>query len=354
MTDDFDHAYLELRPAALRAARSVLGDEAAAEDVVQDVFLHLWQRPSAYDPARGSLRAYVVMLTRSRAVDRWRAGAAHDAALNRAGGELRLVPQDSESCAEPVIRRDRRRRALEALATLPHEQRSAVLLACLGLSASEIAGHSGLPLGTAKSRLRLGLHKARSRLVDAADRERWPCEFAARTSRRGCPMNEVLSIRDVARRTGVPAGTLRMWESRYGFPVPQRLASGHRRYADADCDAIARVLAERERGLSLPAAIERVAATAPEPDPSLFATLRRARPDLAPQVLPKRALTALSHAIEDEYVARAELLLLFGAFQRVELLPRLRAPLARAGPDRRPGRRVRRLRARAHARARGL
>jgi DNA-binding transcriptional MerR regulator len=126
-----------------------------------------------------------------------------------------------------------------------------------------------------------------------------------------------LTIRDVAARTGVPAGTLRMWESRFGFPSPERLASGHRRYSAADCDAIARVLEERERGLSLGAAIERARAASAEASGSLFATLRGARPGLAPRVLPKRSLTALSRAIEDECSARAERSLLFVAFQRV-------------------------------------
>ena len=122
---------------------------------------------------------------------------------------------------------------------------------------------------------------------------------------------------EVVERTGVPAGTLRMWETRYGFPVPERLESGHRRYTARDSEDILRVVAERERGLSLPAAIERVRAAPAQPDPSLFATLRRASPTLAPRVVPKRALVALSRAIEDEVCARADRCLLFGAFQRV-------------------------------------
>jgi DICT domain-containing protein/predicted DNA-binding transcriptional regulator AlpA len=125
-----------------------------------------------------------------------------------------------------------------------------------------------------------------------------------------------LSIRDVVARTGVSAATLRVWESRYGFPVPERLPSGHRRYTRADCDAIARVLAERARGVALHAAIERVRSMPADADPSLFAALRRARPQLAPQVLSKRALVAFSHAIEDEVCARADRPLLFGAFQQ--------------------------------------
>ncbi len=160
-------AYGELRPTAVRIAQSVLGDRAAAEDVVQDVFLDLWRRPSAYDPARGSLRTYVAMLTRSRAVDRWRSAAAGEAALRRAGSELRVLPDAGESSAEPVIRRERRQRVMDALDGLPSGQRTALVLSSLGLSASEIADRTQLPLGTAKSRVRLGLEKARAHL-DAA------------------------------------------------------------------------------------------------------------------------------------------------------------------------------------------
>jgi RNA polymerase sigma-70 factor, ECF subfamily len=165
----FHDAYAELRPVALRVALSVLGgDKDAAEDVVQDVFMHLWQRPASYDPARGTLRTYIAMLTRSRAVDRWRAGATYRSALHRAAGELRVRPESSESAMEHVIRRDGERRALAALDGLPGSQRDAVVLAAVGLTAAEIAGVAGLPIGTAKSRVRLGLDKARARLDDAA------------------------------------------------------------------------------------------------------------------------------------------------------------------------------------------
>lgn len=124
-----------------------------------------------------------------------------------------------------------------------------------------------------------------------------------------------LTIREVAARTGVAAATLRMWEMRHGFPVPIRLASGHRRYAPADCEAIERVLAERARGVSLQAAIDRVVSAPADEDPSLFAALRRSQPTLPVQVLPKRVLTALSRAIEDEIRARADRPVLFGSFQ---------------------------------------
>jgi DICT domain-containing protein len=125
-----------------------------------------------------------------------------------------------------------------------------------------------------------------------------------------------LAIGELVGRTGVREATLRMWEHRHGFPVPQRLASGHRRYREADVELVARVLRERAAGLSLGAAIERVRGAIEQPEPSIFAGLRRRRPELQPVAVRKPALIALSHAIEDESCARAERPLLFGAFQR--------------------------------------
>jgi DICT domain-containing protein len=125
-----------------------------------------------------------------------------------------------------------------------------------------------------------------------------------------------LTIREVARRTGVPEGTLRMWETRYGFPVPERLPSGHRRYSEDDVQRVQQVSRDREAGMSMPAAIERARQIASEPEPSIFAGVRRRRPDLLPYLLAKRTLIGLSHAIEDECAARAERPVLFGSFQR--------------------------------------
>lgn len=125
-----------------------------------------------------------------------------------------------------------------------------------------------------------------------------------------------LTIREVASQTGVSAATLRMWEARYGFPVPERLPSGHRRFSAEDVERVRRVVADREAGLSMRAAIERALGARAEPETSIFAALRRRRPDLMPYVLPKRTLVALSHAIEDECCARAERPLLLASFQR--------------------------------------
>jgi RNA polymerase sigma-70 factor (ECF subfamily) len=166
----FEAAYRELAPLAQRTAESVLGDRGAAEDVVQELFLQLWRKPRSFDPARGTLRAYVVMLARSRALDRWRSRAAGESARARLAGEVRVAARESEDAAEQVVLgRDSRRRLLSVVRELPAEQRDAVLLAFgRGLTAREIAAGQGLPLGTAKSRVRLGLARVREGLGEAA------------------------------------------------------------------------------------------------------------------------------------------------------------------------------------------
>lgn len=167
-TSGFDQSYEELHPLAVAAAQRVLHDQAAAEDVAQDVFIALWRNPRAFDPNRGSLRSYVALMARSRALDRWRTKQAREAAVDRSAAEHRMRGTEEESAAEPVLRRDRSRRLLHALDALPGEQREAVLLAFgRGLTAQEIASAVGVPLGTAKSRVRLGLQKARSVLQAA-------------------------------------------------------------------------------------------------------------------------------------------------------------------------------------------
>ena len=126
-----------------------------------------------------------------------------------------------------------------------------------------------------------------------------------------------LTIGQLAERTGVQAGTLRMWEQRHGFPRADRLPSGHRRYAEGEVERVLDVVSARDGGLSLAAAIERLdSAPAPAPETSIYAGLRRRRPDLHPYPIPKRLLVAVSHAIEDECSAHGSRAVLVGSFQR--------------------------------------
>ena len=123
-------------------------------------------------------------------------------------------------------------------------------------------------------------------------------------------------MREMSERSGVSEATLRMWELRHGFPTPERRSSGHRRYSELDLARVRAVVRARESGLSLQAAIELTAGQTGEQAPSVYAALRERFPALEPQLLPKRGLLAMSRAVEDESMARAERPLLFGCFQR--------------------------------------
>ena len=130
------------------------------------------------------------------------------------------------------------------------------------------------------------------------------------------PADAALTIGDLAQRTGLSPAVLRMWETRYGFPAPTRLASGHRRYSGIDVELVHQVLRRKEGGLRLEVALAEAAASRPPETPSVFAELRRRHPDLAVHRLRKSTLIALSWAIEDECCAKADSPVLFGAFQR--------------------------------------
>ena len=126
-----------------------------------------------------------------------------------------------------------------------------------------------------------------------------------------------LAIKDVAERTGLAAGTIRMWEQRYGVPTPERTPGGYRMYSDGDVDLLRRALVLRERGLSVRAALARArAAGGPTDRPSIYGAIISGDAPIRPQVLRKRTLLAISRAIEDETLARAAGPVVFGAFQR--------------------------------------
>jgi len=125
-----------------------------------------------------------------------------------------------------------------------------------------------------------------------------------------------LPIKDVAEQTGLAAGTIRMWEQRYGYPVPERTPSGYRRYSAEDVEGLRRAVAYRRRGLSVAAALERAReAGGPCDRPSIYAAVAAASAAPHPQVLRKSTLHALSRAIEHEALAQAAAPVCFAAFQ---------------------------------------
>ena len=133
----------------------MLRESADAEEILQETFVAAWRRAGEYASSRGSVEAWLITLARSRAVDRIR---------NR-GARLRLVRQSEQLApAEPPAEEPpdvhARTRLRKALGALPPEQRRAIELAYWeGLSQSEISQHTGDPLGTVKTRVRLGLQR---------------------------------------------------------------------------------------------------------------------------------------------------------------------------------------------------
>ena len=164
----FAEVYDEHAPRVYAAAYRILADGARSQDVVQDVFLRLWRRPTTFDARRGELGSYLRLMARSRALDLWRETQAAGRASDRlkivvAGDDGRPEERPSDAAeigaARSVVR--------AALGRLPEAQREALVLAYWGgLTADEIARRSAVPLGTAKSRIRLGLAKLRSECGD--------------------------------------------------------------------------------------------------------------------------------------------------------------------------------------------
>ena len=142
-------------------ARQILGRDADAQDCVHDALLRIWQRRETFRPERGSLRAYLAVCVRNEAIGKKRTAARHFAI------ERQVVEREGdrryEFEVEDIVQR---RRLYEALETLPREQREALELSYWRhLSHGQISEVLGVPLGTIKSRLALGLHKLQKALV---------------------------------------------------------------------------------------------------------------------------------------------------------------------------------------------
>ena len=160
---DFQRTYDEHSRGVYAAAFRIKGNATQAQDVVQDVFLRVWRKPRTFDARRGELGSYLRLMARSRALDLWREGQA----AGRASDRLKVVVGASEARVDErpsaaVELDDDRAVVREALRRLPSAQREALVLAYWGgLTADQIARRAEVPLGTAKSRIRLGLAKLR-------------------------------------------------------------------------------------------------------------------------------------------------------------------------------------------------
>ena len=154
-------AFDTLAPAVYSGALRVLGHHATAQDVVQDVFVELWTHPGRYRPNAGSLRGYLIMQARHRALDLVRSELRRVARQERS---CRLEPgQPYRSPYEQVMASEAAAELRAAVEKLPEKQRRMIELAYFrGLTCREAAKAAGIPEGTAKSRLRLALAKLES------------------------------------------------------------------------------------------------------------------------------------------------------------------------------------------------
>lgn len=149
----------------------ILRDPTEAEDLVQDVFLHLWRRAELFDGDRGQFVGWLVSLTRNRAIDRLRARRTRERKGDEYEAEVAAAPAPRGADPnETAYVTELREAVVRALSDLPEPQRTALELAYFGgLSHSEIAEHLAAPLGTVKARIRQGMIGLRDLLGDFAD-----------------------------------------------------------------------------------------------------------------------------------------------------------------------------------------
>ncbi len=161
-----EQAFADLYDAAAGAvygvALRVLRSPALAEEVAQDVLVEVWQHAARFDPATGSARAWIVTMAHRRAIDRVRSEQAHADRLRRHGHLFEASAPEPDDIVDVSYRAWRAERVRDGLSRLSDKQREALELAFTkGYTHTELARSLGVPLGTAKARVRDGLMKLR-------------------------------------------------------------------------------------------------------------------------------------------------------------------------------------------------
>jgi RNA polymerase sigma-70 factor (ECF subfamily) len=148
-------------------ALAILRDPVLAEDIAQEAFLRAWRHGPSYDPRRGTVAAWLLRITRNLAIDalRLRRAEVMDPDVLAA-----MAPPDDSSVEEAAMTSATAATVRRALRSLPEEQARALMLAAFyGRTAEEISRAEAIPLGTAKTRIRLGLRRIRAQLTTPAE-----------------------------------------------------------------------------------------------------------------------------------------------------------------------------------------
>jgi len=175
--DAFEALYDRYADLVYSVSLRVVGDTHVAQDVTQDVFLRVWRRPEQFDVRRGKLVTWLLSVARNRSIDERRSHGRrlrHEA-LPSTTEEEEVIPSadDLDDPALATVLSDERRAVRSALTVLPPEQRLAIQLAYFGgLTQQEIANKLGQPLGTVKTRIRLGMQKMRGALEERRQKDR--------------------------------------------------------------------------------------------------------------------------------------------------------------------------------------
>ncbi len=159
----FEQLYDRFSGVLFATSLRILNDHEAAEDVLQDVFLQIWEKAPLYDPARGKPLTWAITLTRNKSIDRLRSVQRRYRLQDEVEREAEGAEQfDGRGSIETVDLIEKGHLIREAMARLPKEQRHAIELAFFsGLTQTEIAERLGEPLGTVKARIRRGMLKLR-------------------------------------------------------------------------------------------------------------------------------------------------------------------------------------------------
>lgn len=167
-TEALGQLYDRYRRLAMAVAYRILDDATAAEDCLQEGFLQVWRNHASFNPERGTVRSWLLTIVRNAAIDRHR-GREGRSRQDRSLDDVDYLLSENDDPHAQAVESLQAEQIQAAIMSLPPEQREAITLAFFnGLTHQEIAERTGVPLGTVKGRMRLGLRKMRQQLIDEA------------------------------------------------------------------------------------------------------------------------------------------------------------------------------------------